>query len=102
MNHRYTGANPCILTIRSTSFPVPQNSVDSKSNEAPISQVDLSTFDEGVFFCFWCIVIFFFWKIEEDMHFVLSYLLTVDPVCMPKEQWFNNITYDCPQSFTSI
>nr|KYP55313.1 hypothetical protein KK1_001524 [Cajanus cajan] len=45
---RYTGANPCILTIRSTSFPVPQNSADSKSNEASISQVDLSTFDEGL------------------------------------------------------
>ncbi|KAI4333823.1 hypothetical protein L6164_018584 [Bauhinia variegata] len=45
---RYTGANPCMLTIRSTSFPVPKNSVDSKSNEAPISQVDLSTFDEDL------------------------------------------------------
>lgn len=45
---RYTGANPCILTIRSTSFPVPQNSADSKSNEASISQVDLSTFDEDL------------------------------------------------------
>ncbi|XP_027345870.1 electron transfer flavoprotein subunit alpha, mitochondrial isoform X3 [Abrus precatorius] len=42
---RYTGANPCILTIRATSFPVSQKS-DSKSNEASISQVDLSTFDE--------------------------------------------------------
>ncbi|KAL5131131.1 Electron transfer flavoprotein subunit alpha, mitochondrial [Glycine soja] len=48
LNHRYTGANPCILTIRSTSFPVPQKSVDSKSNEASISQVDLSTFDEDL------------------------------------------------------
>ncbi|KAK7257328.1 hypothetical protein RIF29_31214 [Crotalaria pallida] len=45
---RYTGSNPCILTIRSTSFPVPKKSVDSKSNEASISQVDLSTFDEDV------------------------------------------------------
>ncbi|KAK7405079.1 hypothetical protein VNO78_06263 [Psophocarpus tetragonolobus] len=43
---RYTGVNPCILTIRSTSFPVLQKSVDSKSNEASISQVDLSTFDD--------------------------------------------------------
>ncbi|KAI4322808.1 hypothetical protein L6164_022467 [Bauhinia variegata] len=43
---RYTGANPCVLTIRSTSFPIPKNLVYSKSNEAPLSQVDLSTFDE--------------------------------------------------------
>ncbi|KAJ7948469.1 electron transfer flavoprotein subunit alpha, mitochondrial [Quillaja saponaria] len=43
---RYTGVNPCVLTIRSTSFPVPQSSAESKCNEAPISQVDLSTFDE--------------------------------------------------------
>ncbi|CAK7338385.1 unnamed protein product [Dovyalis caffra] len=40
---RYIGSNPCMLSVRSTSFPV---SADSKSNEAPISQVDLSTFDE--------------------------------------------------------
>ncbi|KAJ6770569.1 ELECTRON TRANSFER FLAVOPROTEIN SUBUNIT ALPHA MITOCHONDRIAL [Salix purpurea] len=40
---RYSGSNPCMLSVRSTSFAV---SVDSKSNEAPISQVDLSTFDE--------------------------------------------------------
>ncbi|XP_061352829.1 electron transfer flavoprotein subunit alpha, mitochondrial [Gastrolobium bilobum] len=45
---RYTGSNPCIITIRSTSFPVPQKPVDSKSNEASISQVDLSTFDEDL------------------------------------------------------
>lgn len=43
---RYTGANPCMLTVRSTSFPVPSVAADSKSNEAPISQVDLSTFSE--------------------------------------------------------
>ncbi|XP_018810997.2 electron transfer flavoprotein subunit alpha, mitochondrial isoform X1 [Juglans regia] len=43
---RYTGANPCMLTIRSTSFPVPPTLADSKSKEAPISQVDLSTFGE--------------------------------------------------------
>lgn len=53
---RYTGANPCVLTIRSTSFPVPKKSVDSKSDQAPISQVDLSTFNQGLFLCF----IFFF------------------------------------------
>lgn len=45
---RYTGASPCILTIRSTSFPVSHKSVDSKSDKASISQVDLSTFDEDL------------------------------------------------------
>ena len=34
-----------MLSVRSTSFAV---SMDSKSNEAPISQVDLSTFSEGL------------------------------------------------------
>ncbi|KAF2314224.1 hypothetical protein GH714_024254 [Hevea brasiliensis] len=43
---RYTGTSPCVLTIRSTSFPIPAVSANSKSNEAPISQVDLSTFFE--------------------------------------------------------
>ncbi|KAJ8763670.1 hypothetical protein K2173_003142 [Erythroxylum novogranatense] len=43
---RYTGNNPCLLTIRSTSFPVPAALFHSISNEAPISQVDLSTFCE--------------------------------------------------------
>ncbi|XP_043719724.1 electron transfer flavoprotein subunit alpha, mitochondrial [Telopea speciosissima] len=43
---RYTGGDPCMLTIRSTSFPVPSISADSKSNAATISQVDLSTFSE--------------------------------------------------------
>ncbi|XVF03954.1 hypothetical protein REPUB_Repub05bG0038200 [Reevesia pubescens] len=41
---RYIGASPCMLTVRSTSFPVPV--VESKSDGAPISQVDLSTLDE--------------------------------------------------------
>ncbi|XP_077218199.1 electron transfer flavoprotein alpha isoform X2 [Tasmannia lanceolata] len=45
---RYTGADPCMLTIRSTSFPLPLISADSKSDAAPISQVDLSTFSEVV------------------------------------------------------
>ncbi|KAL6528954.1 hypothetical protein OROMI_028840 [Orobanche minor] len=45
---RYTGASPCILTIRSTSFPVSQKSVDSKSGKASIYQVDLSTFNEDL------------------------------------------------------
>ncbi|POO00430.1 Electron transfer flavoprotein, alpha subunit [Trema orientale] len=43
---RYNGAGPCLLTVRSTSFPVAPIFDDSKSNEAPISQVDLSTFSE--------------------------------------------------------
>ncbi|XP_008244406.1 PREDICTED: electron transfer flavoprotein subunit alpha, mitochondrial [Prunus mume] len=43
---RYTGAGPCLLTVRSTSFPVPSILANSKSNEAPITQVDLSTFGE--------------------------------------------------------
>ncbi|ONI13147.1 hypothetical protein PRUPE_4G205700 [Prunus persica] len=43
---RYTGAGPCLLTVRSTSFPVSPILADSKSNEAPITQVDLSTFGE--------------------------------------------------------
>jgi len=65
---RYTGANPCILTIRSTSFPVPQKSADS--NEASISQVDLSTLDEGLLFCFWCMDILFCEKLKKTkVHF---------------------------------
>ncbi|XVF70554.1 hypothetical protein PTKIN_Ptkin11bG0170900 [Pterospermum kingtungense] len=43
---RYTGASPCLLTVRSTSFPAPSFSADSKSDGASISQVDLSTLDE--------------------------------------------------------
>lgn len=46
---RYTGADPCLLTIRSTSFPVDLQDNDSKSSDASISQVDLSTFEEGLF-----------------------------------------------------
>lgn len=49
----YTGADPCLLTIRSTSFQVDLQDADSKSNDALISQVDLSTFEEGLFvLCF--------------------------------------------------
>lgn len=43
---RYTGANPCMLTIRATSFPVPKSSAESRSNGASISQVDLAALDE--------------------------------------------------------
>ncbi|KAI3504438.1 hypothetical protein L1887_25907 [Cichorium endivia] len=42
---RYTGSNPCMLTIRSTSFPV-SASQDSQTNPAPIHQVDLSSLNE--------------------------------------------------------
>lgn len=43
---RYTGSDPCMLTIRSTSFPVAPISDNARSDAAPISQVDLSTFGE--------------------------------------------------------
>nr|XP_043606083.1 electron transfer flavoprotein subunit alpha, mitochondrial [Erigeron canadensis] len=43
---RYTGADPCMLTIRATSFPVGSTAPDSKTSAAPIHQVDLSTFGE--------------------------------------------------------
>ncbi|KAH6767991.1 electron transfer flavoprotein alpha [Perilla frutescens var. frutescens] len=42
---RYTGSNPCTLTIRSTSFPIGMVSA-SASNDACIEKVDLSTFNE--------------------------------------------------------
>ncbi|RVW99646.1 Electron transfer flavoprotein subunit alpha, mitochondrial [Vitis vinifera] len=45
---RYTGSAPCMLTVRSTSFPVPLTSANSKSDVAPISQVDPSTFGEDM------------------------------------------------------
>ncbi|KAF5948800.1 hypothetical protein HYC85_014757 [Camellia sinensis] len=43
---RYTGSDPCMLTIRSTSFPVVPISDNARSDAAPISQIDLSTFGE--------------------------------------------------------
>ncbi|KAL7216971.1 hypothetical protein ACSBR1_028826 [Camellia fascicularis] len=43
---RYTGSDPCMLTIRSTSFPVAPISDNARSDAVPISQVDLSTFGE--------------------------------------------------------
>ncbi|XVE50567.1 hypothetical protein DITRI_Ditri01bG0173000 [Diplodiscus trichospermus] len=45
---RYTGSGPCMLTVRSTSFPVPPVSANSKSSGAPISEVDLSTLEESI------------------------------------------------------
>ncbi|KAG6522882.1 hypothetical protein ZIOFF_020037 [Zingiber officinale] len=46
---RYMGEDPCMMTIRSTSFTVSACSSDSKSSEAPISKVDLSSFNEASF-----------------------------------------------------
>ncbi|KFK35889.1 hypothetical protein AALP_AA4G050000 [Arabis alpina] len=43
---RYTGPGPCILTIRTTSFPVTPVTADSESKKATISQIDLSDFKE--------------------------------------------------------
>lgn len=43
---RYTGAGPCMLTIRTTSFPATHMSSGSKSDAAPVSLVDLSTFTQ--------------------------------------------------------
>ncbi|KAF3548748.1 hypothetical protein DY000_02010323 [Brassica cretica] len=40
---RYTGAGPCVLTIRTTSFPV---TPITESKKATISQIDLSKFKE--------------------------------------------------------
>ncbi|XP_078440882.1 electron transfer flavoprotein alpha [Wolffia australiana] len=41
---KYTGSNPCILNIRSTSFPV--SMTEQKTDAAPISEVDLSPLKE--------------------------------------------------------
>lgn len=43
---RYTGSSPCMLTIRSTSFPVASATAVSKSKPASILQVDLSNFGQ--------------------------------------------------------
>ncbi|KAL2466878.1 Electron transfer flavoprotein subunit alpha [Abeliophyllum distichum] len=43
---QYTGSDPCVLTIRSTSFPVVLMSAHSITSPAAIEQVDLSTFSE--------------------------------------------------------
>ncbi|KAL6529430.1 hypothetical protein OROGR_015053 [Orobanche gracilis] len=43
---RYTGSDPCMLTIRSASFPSEPVSACSISNAASIEKVDLSTFNE--------------------------------------------------------
>ncbi|XP_072968968.1 electron transfer flavoprotein subunit alpha, mitochondrial [Typha angustifolia] len=43
---RYTGQDPCIMTVRSTSFPYHINLTDAEPRSAPITQVDLSFFSE--------------------------------------------------------
>ncbi|KAG8386156.1 hypothetical protein BUALT_Bualt03G0119800 [Buddleja alternifolia] len=43
---RYTGSDPCMMTVRSTSFPLGAVSARSESNTAVIDKVDLSTFSE--------------------------------------------------------
>lgn len=58
---RYTGAGPCVLTIRTTSFPV---TPITESKKATISQIDLSKFKEGLFsiilLCIAFLLFFFF------------------------------------------
>lgn len=44
-----------MLTVRSTSFSASSILTDSKSDGAPISQVDLSTLDKGPFTFSLCI-----------------------------------------------
>ncbi|KAL5983815.1 hypothetical protein ACLOJK_017909 [Asimina triloba] len=44
---RYVGADPCMLTIRSTSFTLPSASAVPTSDAAQVTQVDLSTFSEA-------------------------------------------------------
>ncbi|KAL2245339.1 UNVERIFIED_CONTAM: Electron transfer flavoprotein subunit alpha, mitochondrial [Sesamum indicum] len=43
---RYTGSAPCMLTIRSTSFPLGATPAPSVSNAASVDKVDLSTLSE--------------------------------------------------------
>ncbi|XP_021755836.1 electron transfer flavoprotein subunit alpha, mitochondrial-like [Chenopodium quinoa] len=43
---KYTGESPCILTVRAPSFPVPAS--ETRSDAAPITQVDLSAFGEEI------------------------------------------------------
>ncbi|CAA6654262.1 unnamed protein product [Spirodela intermedia] len=42
---KYTGTDPCMLTIRSTSFPL--STLESRTEASPISQVDISTLKEA-------------------------------------------------------
>nr|CAD1821927.1 unnamed protein product [Ananas comosus var. bracteatus] len=43
---RYTGQDPCMMTIRSTSFPLLVNSTNTEGRTVPINQVDVSVFSE--------------------------------------------------------
>lgn len=44
----YTGEDPCMMSIRSTSFS-PNTEAMSETKVAPITQVDLSFLSEGLF-----------------------------------------------------
>lgn len=44
----YTGEDPCMMSIRSTSF-TPNTEAMSETKVAPITQVDLSFLSEGLF-----------------------------------------------------
>lgn len=45
---KYTGEDPCMMSIRSTSFS-PTTEAMSETKVAPITQVDLSFLSEGLF-----------------------------------------------------
>ena len=45
---KYTGEDPCMMSIRSTSFS-PTADAMSETKVAPITQVDLSFLNEGLF-----------------------------------------------------
>lgn len=48
---RYTGGDPCILTVRASSFQADPITADAKSGKkAQISQVDLSALEGGLVF----------------------------------------------------
>jgi electron transfer flavoprotein alpha subunit len=53
---RYTGEDPCMMSIRSTSFS-PTTEAMSETKVAPITQVDLSFLSEGLF-CFSTIIFY--------------------------------------------
>ncbi|XP_051125235.1 electron transfer flavoprotein subunit alpha, mitochondrial isoform X1 [Andrographis paniculata] len=50
---RYTGSYPCMLTIRSTSFPLGQATTQLKPTAASIDMVDVSNFGEGELVIIW-------------------------------------------------
>lgn len=44
------GQDPCMMTVRSTSFQVEVNPDAAKANPATITQIDISSLDQGLFF----------------------------------------------------